>query len=346
MEYTRLGNSGLVVSRLSLGAMTFTQGDKSLPTIYRVDAPAAKDLVTRALDAGVNFFDTADGYAGGQSEEVLGLLLRARRMDVVIATKVGFRTGAPLVHAGLSRRHILTSVEGSLRRLGTDWIDLYMAHKEDPFTPLEETLEAMDSLVRSGKVRYLGFSNWSSWKAAAALELQRANGWAPFVAGQMHYCPLVRDVERDVVPMMDRYGVAMTVWGALAGGFLTGKYTRGNLGDPSTRLSGFDIIPFDKERGFALVDDLRDIAASRGSTVTRVVLRWLLERHAVASILIGCTKLSQLEDNLGALELELTPADLARIDELTKLPPVYPHWFIDRLVDAPVRDALRRTGAK
>ncbi len=173
MQYTTLGNTGLVVSRLSFGAMTFTNGNKDIGAVFKVGAELADQLVGRSLEAGVNFFDTADGYAGGESETLLGRALKSRRNDVVIATKVGFRSGAPLTQAGLSRRHILWSVEQSLRRLDTDWIDLYIAHREDPFTPLEETIEALDAVVRSGKVRYIGFSNWSAWKGAAALEMQR-----------------------------------------------------------------------------------------------------------------------------------------------------------------------------
>ena len=210
MQYATLGNTGLVVSRLAFGAMTFTSGNQDLATIYKVGAQAANELVGRALDAGVNFFDTADAYAGGQSETLLGEALKSRRNDVVIATKVGMRSGTAVTQSGLSRRHILWSVDESLKRLGTDWIDVYIAHREDPFTPLEETLAAFDAVVRSGKVRYIGFSNWSAWKVAAALEIQKANSLAPFTHGQMHYSLLGRDVERDVIPMMHRYGLGMT----------------------------------------------------------------------------------------------------------------------------------------
>ncbi len=227
MQYALLGQTGLVVSRLSFGAMTFTAGNKDIGAVFKVGAKLADELVGKALDGGVTFFDTADGYAGGESETLLGAALVSRRSQVVIATKVGFRTGPTLTQAGLSRRHILWSVDQSLKRLGTDWIDLYIAHKEDPHTPLEETLEAFDSLVRAGKVRYLGFSNWSAWKTAAALELQRANGLARFTHGQMHYSLLGRDIERDVIPMMRQYGVGLTVWSPLSSGFLSGKYTRG-----------------------------------------------------------------------------------------------------------------------
>src|SRR6202521_3390573 len=231
MQYVTLGSTGLVVSRLGFGAMTFTAGNKDVSAIYKVGAKLADELVGRALDAGVTLFDTADGYAGGESEALLGKALASRRHDGIITTKVGFRTGPALTQSGLSRRHILWSVDQSLRRLGTDWIDLYIAHREDPITLLEETLGALDAVVRSGKVRYLGFSNWAAWKVAAAVELQRANGLAPFTHGQMHYSLLGRDAERDVVPVLRRYGLGLTVWSPLAGGFLSGKYTRENLSD-------------------------------------------------------------------------------------------------------------------
>src|SRR6185369_5956154 len=248
-------------------------------------------------DAGVNFFDTADAYAGGESETLLGAALKPHRDRVVIATKVGFRTGSPLTQAGLSRRHILWSVDQSLKRLGTDWIDVYIVHREDPFTPLEETLATLDAVVRAGKVRYIGFSNWSAWKTAAALEIQRREGWAPFTHGQMYYSLLGRDLERDVLPMMRRYGIGLTAWSPLAGGFLSGKYTPENLSDPDTRYGGFDILPFDKARGFELVERMRAIAAGHGASVAQVAIAWLLARNAVTSVIVGAAKRYQLDDN-------------------------------------------------
>jgi aryl-alcohol dehydrogenase-like predicted oxidoreductase len=342
MQYALLGNTGLTVSRLAFGAMTFTAGNKAMGAIYKVGADLAGELVGRALDAGINFFDTADGYAGGESEALLGAALKSRRDEVVIATKVGFRTGPALTRAGLSRRHILWSVDQSLKRLGTDWIDVYIAHREDPYTPLEETLAALDAVVRAGKVRYLGFSNWSAWKAAAALEIQKANGLAPFTHGQMYYSLVGRDVERDIVPMMRRYGLGLTVWSPLASGFLSGKYTRQTLSDPNNRLSGFDILPFDKEEGFRLVERMRGIANAHDASVAQVAIAWLLARQAVTSVIIGSTKLSQLEDNLQATEVALTAAEIATLDAATALTPVYPNFFTDNIAqDRPVAEALR-----
>lgn len=341
MQYALLGNTGLVVSRLAFGAMTFTQGNKDVGAIYKVGEKLADELVGRALDAGVTLFDTADAYAGGESETLLGAALKGRRDEVVIATKVGFRTGQSLVQAGLSRRHIHWSVDRSLKRLGSDWIDLYIVHKEDPHTPLEETLRALDDVVRAGKVRHLGFSNWSAWKVAAALELQKANGWAPFSHGQMYYSLLGRDIERDVIPMLRRYGLGLTVWSPLASGFLSGKYTRESLADPNNRYSGFDILPFDKEKGFALVEQMRRIAAARGASVAQVALAWLLGKKSVTSILLGASKLGQLEDNLGAADLVLSEGEMAELDAATTPAPVYPNWFIDNLADQPLAEALK-----
>jgi len=345
MQYAKLGNSGLIVSRLAFGAMTFTAGNKDMASIYKVGAQLADELVGRALDAGVNFFDTADLYANGESETLLGTALKSKRNEVVIATKVGFRAGAAVVQSGLTRRHILWSVDGSLKRLGTDWIDVYIVHREDPFTPLEETLAALDAVVRAGKVRYLGFSNWSAWKVAAACELQKSSGLAPFTHGQMHYSLLGRDVERDVIPMMRRYGLGLTVWSPLASGFLSGKYTRESLADPANRYSGFDILPFDKERGFALVEQMRAIADVHGVSVAQVAIAWLLARDAVTSVLIGATKRQQLDDNLGAAGLNLGDAEIAALDAATPPPPVYPNWFIERMMDQPTAQALGRTRA-
>jgi aryl-alcohol dehydrogenase-like predicted oxidoreductase len=341
MQYSLLGNTGLTVSRLAFGAMTFTAGNKDIGAVYKVGADLAGELVGRALDAGINFFDTADGYAGGESEAMLGAALKPHRDKVVIATKVGFRTGPPLTRAGLSRRHILWSVDQSLKRLGTDWIDVYIAHREDPHTPIEETLAALDAVVRAGKVRYLGFSNWSAWKAAAALEIQKANGLAPFTHGQMYYSLVGRDVERDVIPMMRRYGLGLTVWSPLAFGFLSGKYTRQTLSDPNNRLSGFDVLPFDKERGFELVEQMRTIAGAHEASVAQVALAWLLARQGVTSVIVGSTRLSQLDDNLKAVAVTLTAAQVAELDAATHLAPVYPNFFTDSLaVDRPVVEAI------
>ena len=331
MEYTRLGDSGLVVSRLAFGVMTFGSGN--IASVYKVDLDAARALVDRALEAGINFFDTADAYAGGQSEEMLGRLLGNRRKDVVLSTKVGMRTGEGLLDTGLSRRHVLASAEASLKRLGTDYLDLYIVHRFDPLTPMEETLEALDQLVRRGSVRYVGFSNWSAWQAARAVGIQERYGWARFTAAQMYYSLVGRDLEHEVLPFAQSAGIGTMIWSPLAGGFLSGKYTRESLKDPNNRLSGFDLLPFDKEAGFRVVEVMREIAESSRATVAQVALAWLLKKPGVSTVLLGASKLSQLEDNLGALKVNLSDEQMRRLDEVSPHALYYPSWFNQMLRD-------------
>ncbi len=331
MQYTLLGNTGLPVSRLGFGAATFTQGNQTLSTLYKVGAALADQLVGRCIDAGVTLFDTSDVYADGESETLLGAALKPHRDKVVITTKTGNRgtTDRDLLRGNLSRRHILWSVDQSLKRLGTDWIDVYVAHREDSFTPLEETLEAFDTVVRAGKVRYIGFSNWSAWKAAAAMEIQKANHLTPFTHGQMYYSLLGRDVERDILPMMQHYRLGMTVWGPLAFGFLSGAYTREDLSRPDNRFSNFDMLKFDREKAFALLPVLRALAEARGISVAQLSLAWLLGRQGVSSVLLGATKLHQLEDNLGAADIVLSAEDMRKLDDATAIKPLYPssNWI-------------------
>jgi aryl-alcohol dehydrogenase-like predicted oxidoreductase len=339
MQYTRLGNTGLIVSRLSFGAMTFGS-DPSISAIFKVDQQNARAMIDRSLEAGINFFDTADGYSGGQSEVMLGETLGERRRDVVIATKVGFRTGSPITQAGLSRRHILASCDQSLKRLNTDYIDLYIVHKEDRFTPLEETLDALNDLVRMGKVRYLGFSNWPAWKAATALQMQKERGWAHFSSGQMYYSMVGRDVEHEIVPFMRYAGLGMTVWSPLAGGFLSGKYTRENLKDSANRLAGFDFLPFDKEAGFNLVEKMREVAERHKASVAQIAIAWLLAKPVVSSVIVGASKPHQLEDNLRAVGVRLSGAEVAELDAITAPAPLYPNWFNANLADAQHKVAI------
>jgi aryl-alcohol dehydrogenase-like predicted oxidoreductase len=339
MRYARLGNTGLIVSRLSFGAMTFGSYH-SIPAIFKVDQENARAMVERALEAGINFFDTADTYSGGQSEAILGEALGPRRPDMVIATKVGFRSGELLTQAGLSRRHVIASCEQSLKRLNTDYIDLYIVHKEDPFTPLEETLEALNDLVRTGKVRYLGFSNWSAWKAATALQMQKERGWAQFSSGQMYYSLVGRDVEDEIVPFMCYAGLGMTVWSPLAGGFLSGKYTRENLKDSENRLASFDFLPFDKEAGFSVVEKMREIASRHEASVAQIAIAWLLAKPVVSSVIVGASKPHQLEDNLKAADLKLSEEEVAELDAITAPTPLYPNWFNANLIDAKQKAAI------
>jgi aryl-alcohol dehydrogenase-like predicted oxidoreductase len=333
MQYTRLGNTGLFVSRLAFGTMTFGS-DPRFPSVAKVDLDSAKAMIDRALDAGINFFDTADAYSGGESEVYVGKFLGPRRKDVVLATKVGFRAGEPITQAGLSRRHIFEACDASLRKLSTDWIDLYIVHKVDAFTPIEETLEALNDLVLAGKVRYIGFSNWPAWRAATALAIQKERRWAQFTSGQMYYSLLTRDLEHEFVPFLHATGSGMTVWSPLAGGFLSGKYTREGLRDKESRLGGgFDFIPFDKEAGFRLVEKMRDMGRVHGGSVAQVALAWLLAKSFVTSVILGATKMSQLEDNLQAIDMKLLDFEIASLDEMTAPPIQYPAWFTEKTAD-------------
>jgi aryl-alcohol dehydrogenase-like predicted oxidoreductase len=343
MRYTHLGTTGLIVSRFAFGTMTFGT-DPSFPSIAKVDLDLAKTMIDRALAAGVNFFDTADGYSGGESETYLGKFLGARRKDVVVATKVGFRSGEPITQAGLSRRHIFEACDSSLKKLATDWIDLYIVHKVDPFTPVDETLEALNDLVRTGKVRYIGFSNWPAWQAASALAIQTERRWARFTSGQMYYSLLTRDLEHGFVPFLQATGTGMTVWSPLAGGFLSGKYTRESFQqkekEKGNRLAGFDFIPFDKEAGFRVVDKMREVGLAHGATVAQVALAWLLAKPFVTSVILGATKMAQLEDNLQAIDVKLLDSEIAALDQMSAPPAQYPAWFTAVTTDPVHKQAL------
>jgi aryl-alcohol dehydrogenase-like predicted oxidoreductase len=342
MKYSRLGGTGLIVSKLAFGSMTFgSDPNGPFASTYKVDQAAANDLVARAIDAGVNLFNSADVYAGGDSERILGRALGAKRQQVVIATKVGNRMGPGLVEAGLSRRHILAAADASLARLGTDYIDVYLAHKVDALTPIEETLEALEALVRQGKVRYVGFSNWPAWMAAKAVGMQRARGYQQFRGAEMYYSLVGRDLEHEVVPFCMDAGVGVMVWSPLAGGFLSGKYTRARpKGGTGDRLGGFEFLPYDRERGYQLIDLLLSIGAKHGATPAQVSLGWLLTRPAVASVLVGASNGMQLDENLKAADVELTREDLEALDKATRPTAVYPNWFNERVVDGRQYKAL------
>lgn len=328
MRYARMGDSGLLVSRLSLGTMTFSAGSHHLPGVAGVDEAGAARMVARAIERGVNFFDSADGYSKGESEQLLGRALRGRRDDAVVCTKFGVRRGEAITRAGLSRRHAMASIDASLERLGMDHVDIFMCHRSDPGTPIEETLIALDEIVKAGKARYVGFSNWPAWLAATALQFQKDNGLAPFVAGQIYYSLASRDAELDLIPMMAHHGVGMMVWSPLAFGFLSGKYTRENIGDDTLgRLANLDGLPTDKERGFRTLDALREIAAGKGCSVPQAALAWLLHKPGTTNIILGANRLEQLDDNLGAADVALTAEEIARLDECCGVANLYPHWF-------------------
>ena len=332
MQYTRLGNTGLVVSRIAFGNMTFGS-DARFPSVAKVDLETARKMIDRSFDAGVNFFDTADGYSGGEAEKYLGEFLGEKRKDVVVATKVGFRSGKPITQAGLSRRHIFEGCESSLKKLKTDWIDLYIVHKVDAYTPLEETLEALNDLVCAGKARYIGFSNWPAWRAATALTMQRERGWAQFTSGQMYYSLLGRDLEQEFVPFLRETGTGMTVWSPLVGGFLSGKYSRDTEAAKEDRFSGVNFIPFDREKGFQLIEEMKTIATAHGASVAQIALAWLLAKPYVTSVIIGASKMAQLEDNLKSADVQLREAELSKLDEMTASATTYPNWFTEFTTD-------------
>jgi aryl-alcohol dehydrogenase-like predicted oxidoreductase len=329
---------------MAFGAMTFGSGEGAMASVAKVDQKLADQLVHQAIHSGVNFFNTADVYADGQSEEMLGRALGKRRREVAIATKVGFRTGESITHQGLSRAHILASVDESLRRLGTDYIDVYLAHRLDPYTPVEETLEALSDVARQGKARYVGFSNWPAWLAAKAVGLQNQRGWARFRAAEMYYSLVGRDLEQEIAPFTQDAGIGILVWSPLAAGFLTGRYTRENPRGDGGRLAGFDILPFDRQRGYDIVDKLKAVAAARGASPAQIALAWMLAKSFVTSVLIGASKARQLEENLAALEIRLSQEEMAELDRLSAAPPVYPNWFNQNIKDTRAAEALGEAG--
>ena len=333
MHYNRLGRSGLFVSELCLGTMTFGGSEGMWGKIGTLQQEEADALVRTALEAGVNFFDTANVYAEGRSEQILGQSLRnlgVARDGVVIATKVLGRTGKGPNGAGASRGHILEQAKASLTRLQLDHVDLYQIHGFDPATPIEETLEALDILVRHGHVRYVGLSNWAAWQVAKAVGITERRHLAPVVSLQAYYTLVGRDLEREVVPMLLSEGVGLMVWSPLAGGFLSGKYDRDNEGAADGRRASFDFPPVDRDRGYAVIDALRNVAAAKGSSVAQVALAWLLHRKAVTSVIVGAKRPEQLRENLGAVDLELSEADLAALDAVSRLPAEYPGWMLER----------------
>jgi aryl-alcohol dehydrogenase-like predicted oxidoreductase len=333
MEYTRLGSSGLVVSRLALGAMTFGVGASPW---QRVDAHEAAVMVGLALDAGVTLFNTAASYGGGMSEQYLSRALAAHRKEVVIATKVGGVTGSAVTDRGLSRRHVLAALEGSLRRLGTDYVDILTAHHFDPLTPLEETLDAFDTVVRQGKARYLGFGNWPGWLAAKAFGLQREHGWHRFCTSESYYSLVGRDIEHELIPCCRDAGIGITAWSPLAMGRLSGRYTREDPDGAEGRATRISTAPpVDPETLYAVLDVLRTIGAGCGATPAQVALAWLLRKDAVDTVLIGASTSGQLAENLGAVSVELSGDDLLRLDELTAPTLIYPAWLNRQLATLP-----------
>jgi aryl-alcohol dehydrogenase-like predicted oxidoreductase len=332
MRYRRFARTGLFVSELCLGAMTF--GGKGFwETIGKLDASQAQTLIGTAIDAGVNFIDTADIYSEGESEKLLGAALGSLgrlRDQIVVATKVRGRVGKGPNQVGLSRSHILASVDASLSRLKLDHIDLYQIHGVDRETPIEETVWALDDVVRAGKVRYVGFCNLPAWLAMKAIAFADSHGLARFVSAQMYYSIAGRDIEREVVPLAEDQGLAILPWSPLAGGLLSGKFDLNQPGPEGARRTKFDFPPVDRERASVVLKTMRAISEATDTTVARIALAWLLTRPFVTSVIIGAKTQEQLIDNLGASDLTLSPEHVAQLDAASALPAEYPGWMIDR----------------
>ena len=327
MDYRLLGRSGLRVSPLALGTMTFG-GEGKFGLVGSTDLAGAQRQLDLCLDAGVNLVDTADAYSGGVAEEILGRALEGRRERLVLATKARFPMGEGPNDAGLSRHHLVAACEASLRRLRIDHIDLYQVHEWDGLTPLEETLEALDHLVTSGKVRYVGCSNFSGWHLMKALAVAERRDLPRFVSQQIHYTLQAREAEYELVPIALDQGVGILVWSPLAGGLLSGKYRRDAQGPAGSRqLTDWNEPPVrDQDALYDVVDVLVEIADGHGVSAAQVALAWLMGRPGVASLVIGARTDEQLVANLGAVDLELGDEERTRLDEVSAPPLIYPYW--------------------
>ena len=326
MEYRLLGRSGLKVSALTVGTMTFG-GKGWAKTVGDLGVAEAKKLVDMSLDAGVNMIDTADVYSNGASEEIVGEITDKRRNGVLLATKARFPMGDGPNDAGSSRHHLVRACEASLKRLKTDVIDLYQLHEWDGQTPLEETMEALDMLVRQGKVRYIGCSNFSGWHIMKALGVSAAEHRQRFVSQQIHYTLESRDAEYELLPISIDQGLGVLVRSPLAGGLLSGKHRRDKTAEGSRQLAGWDEPPIrDEDRLWNIVDALVDIAESRHVSAAQVALAWLIGRKGVTSVIIGGRTKAQFKDNLASAELVLTAEERQRLDDISAPPVLYPYW--------------------
>ncbi|QJT10482.1 aldo/keto reductase [Oceanidesulfovibrio marinus] len=330
MRYTPLGNTGLMVSEFCLGTMTF--GGRGLWTaIGSLEQSVADGIVASALDAGVNFIDTADIYSEGLAEQITGQAIRNsgfQRTDVVLATKIFGTVGDGPNDRGASRAHIMDGIQASLKRLGTDYIDLYQVHGLDQITPVEETVRALDDLVRQGHVRYVGVSNWRAWNVMKALGVADRYGWARPATLQAYYSIAGRDLEREIAPLLLSEKVGLMVWSPLAGGLLSGKYSRDGKAPAGSRRIEFDFPPVDRDRAFNCIDAMRPMAEARDVSVARIALAYVLAKPFVTSIITGAKNVAQLEDNLAAAEIQLSDEEMETLDTVSALPPEYPGWMI------------------
>jgi len=326
MKYTLLGNTGVFVSRLCLGSMTFGGRDQPIYNeVGGLDQKQTQAIVDAALHAGVNFIDTADVYASGESELLLGEAIKSRREEIVLATKFHAPMGTGPNRSGQSRLHMMRSLEDSLKRLQTDRIDLYQIHNFDPLTPFDEVLRALDDAVHQGKVRYIGCSNLAAWQVMKALGIAERRNLAPFASIQAYYSLAGRDLEHELLPMIEDQKLGLMVWSPLAAGFLSGKYDRNTPGE--SRRDKFEFPPVDRERAFDIIDVLKRIAGQHGVSAAQVALAWLLARPAVTSVIIGAKRVDQLQDNLAAVDLELSAQDIEALDRVSDTGPHYPSWI-------------------
>ncbi|GAC1406745.1 MAG: aldo/keto reductase [Burkholderiaceae bacterium] len=333
MRYHGLGKTGIFVSELCLGTMTFGGTDGMWGKIGNLQQAEAEGLIAQAIEAGINFIDTADVYAGGVSEQITGQALKnlkIRRDEVIVATKVFGETGAGPNMRGNTRSHILDGVKASLKRLQLDHIDLYQIHGFDPATPIDETMRALDQLVRHGHVRYIGVSNWAAWQIMKALGIAERLGLARFETLQAYYTVAGRDLERELIPMLHSENMGLMVWSPLAGGLLSGKYGRQQEAEAGSRRLTFDFPLVDKERAWDCIDAMRPIAASRGVSVAQIALAWLLHQPQVTSVIVGAKRTEQLADNIAATSVTLSPEERQAIDEASRLPAEYPGWMTER----------------
>ncbi|MBD3748886.1 MAG: aldo/keto reductase [Sphingobacteriales bacterium] len=332
MKYNLLGNTGLKVSELCLGTMTFGGGNGMWRAIGQLPQDEVNQIVKIAVNGGINFIDTANVYSEGISEQMTGKAVKdlgLKRDDLIIATKVRGKMSEGTNGSGLSKKHILQQADESLQRLGMDYIDLYQIHGFDPITPFEETLSALDNLVNSGKVRYIGCSNLAAWHIMKALSVSEKERFSKFISLQAYYTIAGRDLEREIVPLLLDQKMGLMVWSPLAGGLLSGKFDR-NASPEDSRRANFDFPPVNKDKAFDIVDAMRPIAESKGVSVAQIALAWLLHQKVVSSVIIGAKKVAQLEDNLNAVEVKLTENELAKLEEVSKLPAEYPGWMIER----------------
>jgi aryl-alcohol dehydrogenase-like predicted oxidoreductase len=339
MRYNKLGSTGLFVSELCFGTMTFggSEAFSAIGTVQQADADA---LLARAIEGGINFIDTADAYSEGASERITGQALKnlgVKRDEVVVATKVFGDMGSGPNQRGSSRGHILDAAKASLDRLQLEYIDLYQLHGFDPATPLEETLGALDDLVRQGLVRYIGVSNWAAWQIIQALGVSRLHGLEKFASLQAYYTLAGRDVEREIVPMLRGEGLGLLVWSPLAGGLLSGTYSREQQGAEGSRRTAIPFPPVDMDRAYNVIDVLKELAERKHVSVAQLAIAWLLHQPRVTSVLLGTKRIEQLDDNLGAVDVVLSEEELRSLNEVSKLPAEYPGWMLDSWSQARVQ---------